>query len=176
MQNNCVILVCGLGWIDQSVWDFDELEVSRDARVEQGGWNQNVPKFMKKTFSARSDIAAERKFWPSALFYRRNHGSISRLFSSRLISKICFQNQENSKKAHGNLCCWFEIWSFSAKCLHTVLPRLSEVFWDNITEIHIIENYLNRINENDTKRKYEKITMYWINVLVPANVIIFTGF
>jgi hypothetical protein len=57
-----------------------------------------------------------------------------------------------------------------------VLPRLSEVFWDNITEIHIIENYLNRINENDTKRKYEKITMYWINVLVPANVIIFTGF
>jgi hypothetical protein len=43
------------------------------------------------------------------------------------------------------------------KCKNnTVLPRLSEVFWDNLTEIHIIENSLNRINEYDTKRKNDK--------------------
>jgi hypothetical protein len=49
---------------------------------------------------------------------------------------------------------------------NTVLPRLSEVFWDNLTEIHIIENSLNRINEYDTKRKNDKS----FSVLVRSNV------
>ncbi len=39
----------------KNVWDFGELEVLRDARVEQGGWKQNVPQFVseKKTFQGK---------------------------------------------------------------------------------------------------------------------------
>jgi hypothetical protein len=55
-------------------------------------------------------------------------------------------------------------WEVS-KCT-TVLPRLSEDFWDNLTKIHIIENSLNRINEYDTKRKNDKS----FSVMVRSNV------
>jgi hypothetical protein len=54
------------------------------------------------------------------------------------------------------LFCSKAIFAKLKKYTYTVLPRLSEVFWDNLTEIHIIENSLNRINEYDTKRKNDK--------------------